>query len=159
MPASLSGPIIATSAEWAPSRAVPTAWLEPLPPGPMSKSEPSIVSPNTGSFGARMVSPTAKLPTMVISGRTRSLPESSRRQASLQKRPGGDLVQRLVIAIFAHALERRVLHRVIGRDIAPTIGAGAVGVGAVQQIAVEDQRVARLHPGIFVREAPQTGRA
>ena len=68
MPASLSVPIIATSAECAPSRAVATAWLDPLPPGPMSKSVPSIVSPKIGSFGARIVSPTAKLPTMVISG-------------------------------------------------------------------------------------------
>ncbi len=68
MPASLSVPIIATSAECAPSLAVPTAWLDPLPPGPMSKSEPSIVSPKIGNFGARIVRPTAKLPTMVISG-------------------------------------------------------------------------------------------
>ena len=34
----------------------------------MSKSVPSIVSPKIGSFGARMVMPTAKLPTIVILG-------------------------------------------------------------------------------------------
>ena len=57
-----------SSDERAPSLAVATAWLEPLPPGPMSKSVPSMVSPKIGSFGARMVMPTAKLPTTVILG-------------------------------------------------------------------------------------------
>ena len=68
MLASLSVPIRASRAEWAPSRAVATAWLEPLPPGPMSKSVPSMVSPKIGSFGARIVNPTANEPTTVTSG-------------------------------------------------------------------------------------------
>ncbi len=68
MPASLSLPTIASSAERAPSLAVATAWFDPLPPGPISKSVPSIVSPKIGSFEALMVMPTAKLPTTVILG-------------------------------------------------------------------------------------------
>src|SRR5271157_349609 len=68
MLASLSAPTMASRDERAPSLAVATAWLEPFPPGPMSKSVPSIVSPKIGSFGVRMVMPTAKLPTTVILG-------------------------------------------------------------------------------------------
>ena len=68
MLASLSAPRMATSEERAPSLAVATAWFEPLPPGPMSKSEPSMVSPKIGNLDARMVRPTAKLPTTVIIG-------------------------------------------------------------------------------------------
>src|SRR5689334_19400609 len=68
MSASLSWPMMATSDESAPSRAVATAWFEPLPPGPMSKLLPNMVTPKTGMFGARIVRPTAKLPTTVIFG-------------------------------------------------------------------------------------------
>src|SRR5277367_888884 len=82
-------------------------------------------------------------------------PRSSRLQTPLQERAGGDLLQRLVIAIFAHALEGRVLDRIVGADIAPAIGVGTVGVGAMQEIAIENERVARFHFGIFMAEAFQ----
>ena len=54
--------------ELAPKRAVPTAWFDPFPPGPISKSEPISVSPKIGIRLVRSVMPTAKLPTTVITG-------------------------------------------------------------------------------------------
>ena len=68
MLASLSAPRMAMREDRAPSLAVATAWFEPFPPGPMSKSEPSMVSPKIGNLDALMVRPTAKLPTTVIVG-------------------------------------------------------------------------------------------
>ena len=47
---------------------VATAWFEPLPPGPMSKSAPTSVSPKRGMREVRNVMPTAKLPTIVMIG-------------------------------------------------------------------------------------------
>jgi hypothetical protein len=39
----------------APARAAATAWFEPLPPGPIAKAEPAMVSPIKGMRSARNV--------------------------------------------------------------------------------------------------------
>src|SRR5262245_32222739 len=48
----------------APSRAAATDWLEPLPPGPILKPEPVIVSPILGSRPARNAKSATKIPRM-----------------------------------------------------------------------------------------------
>ena len=47
-------------------RAAATAWLEPFPPGPSLKLNPSTVSPQAGSFGVRKARSATKIPMMVI---------------------------------------------------------------------------------------------
>src|SRR5215510_4866154 len=48
-----SPPILLTNVTLAPTRAAATDWFEPLPPGPMRKPDPKIVSPIAGSRPAR----------------------------------------------------------------------------------------------------------
>jgi hypothetical protein len=48
----------------APTRAAATAWFEPLPPGPILKPEPAIVSPIPGMRPARNARSATKMPRM-----------------------------------------------------------------------------------------------
>src|SRR5579883_280223 len=48
----------------APARAAATAWFEPLPPGPILKLEPMIVSPRPGIRPARKARSATKMPRM-----------------------------------------------------------------------------------------------
>src|SRR3982751_2572356 len=53
-----------TKVNCAPARAAATAWFEPLPPGPMAKPEPAMVSPTAGIRPARKARSATKMPRM-----------------------------------------------------------------------------------------------
>src|SRR5262249_47135324 len=59
-----SPPILLTNVTLAPTRAAATDWFEPLPPGPMRKPEPKIVSPIAGSRSARNARSATNTPRM-----------------------------------------------------------------------------------------------
>ena len=58
-----SEPIAPRKAQEAPARTAATAWLAPLPPGTITKSVPSMVSPGRGSAGAIATRSMLALPT------------------------------------------------------------------------------------------------
>ena len=51
-----------------PALAAATAWFEPLPPGPMAKPSPKMVSPITGRRLARNERSATKIPRIEMSG-------------------------------------------------------------------------------------------
>src|SRR5262249_21821874 len=58
-------PILEMKVTLPPTRAAATDWFEPLPPGPILKPEPAMVSPITGSRPARNARSATKMPRMV----------------------------------------------------------------------------------------------
>src|SRR5262252_7293648 len=59
-----SPPILLTNVTLAPTRAAATDWFEPLPPGPMRKPEPKMVSPIAGRRSARNARSATNTPRM-----------------------------------------------------------------------------------------------
>src|SRR5215510_9933169 len=59
-----SPPILLTNVTLAPTRAAATDWFEPLPPGPIRKPEPKIVSPIAGNRSARNARSATNTPRM-----------------------------------------------------------------------------------------------
>src|SRR5579885_2608523 len=74
-----SRPSLLMKAVRPPRRAAATAWLEPLPPGPVRKRLPSTVSPQTGRRGVRNARSATKMP--ITQTRSRAMGRSLRRGA------------------------------------------------------------------------------
>src|SRR5258708_6442239 len=84
----VSLPSLQMNATLAPRRAAATAWFEPLPPGPILKSEPITVSPQAGARGVLKARSVMKLPMTVI------------HRSAIEKTPGRRLA-------YGHALHYR----------------------------------------------------
>src|SRR5262245_54290595 len=109
-----SRPILEMKVTLAPARAAATDWFEPLPPGPIAKPEPVMVSPILGSRPARNARSATKMPRMATPS-CAAMPLLLRRDHALGEdeaaiearlRRGDDAIGLLGMLIERHALDR-----------------------------------------------------
>src|SRR5687767_3074779 len=109
-----SRPILEMKVTLAPTRAAATDWFDPLPPGPILKPEPTMVSPSFGCRPARNARSATKTPRMatpscaairLLLRRDHALGED---EAAVEARLGGgdDAIGLLGMLIERHALDR-----------------------------------------------------
>src|SRR5262249_39662158 len=110
-----ASPILLTNTTLAPTRAAATDWFEPLPPGPMRKPEPKMVSPIAGSRSARNARSATNTPRMATPSFSPFMGSPVRRDHALGKdeaavetalAAGDDAIGLPGMLIEGHALDR-----------------------------------------------------